>query len=192
MNLSQRELTLRTTGLISHQSAKKSVFFRLYTLNYESDVACRVAQGNSIWECWVPVGCPLGGGECCGEELFSIENVNISPASISDLVSPRITWCLGSVIWYPSSFWERKTFSLDYLFQFQPFPNYLLSISPTRKQCRINRCSDVGLETGLQLQKRPHSETFHTWRILTLVWKLFLHPWKLCLILKNKLTLVVW
>ena len=40
-------------------------------------------------------GAPLGalwggGGEWCGEELFSIENVNISPASISDLVSPGI------------------------------------------------------------------------------------------------------
>ena len=40
----------------------------------------------------VPLGAPWGRGEVewCGEELFSIENVNISPASISDLVSPGI------------------------------------------------------------------------------------------------------
>ena len=40
----------------------------------------------------VPLGAPWGRGEgeWCGEELFSIENVNISPASISDLVSPGI------------------------------------------------------------------------------------------------------
>ena len=93
MNLSRRELALRTD---IESFGKNSVFFRGYTMNYESDIACGAAQGNSILECWVPSGGgapswrPLGEGDWCGEELFSIENVNISPASISDLVSPGI------------------------------------------------------------------------------------------------------
>ena len=157
-------------------------------MNYESDVACRVAQGNSILECWVPVRCPLGAlwgwGSGVVKNFSPLKMSTFPPASISDLVSPGIVGCLGSVIWYPSSFWEKKNLQPRLSFSIPTFSNYLLSISPTRKQCPKNRCSDVGLETGLT-SKMAHSEIFLTWRMLTLVWKLIPLTWKICLIWKK-------
>ena len=41
------------------------------------------------------------------------------------------------------------------IFSIPTFSIYLLSKSPTRKQCPKNRCSDVGLETGLTSKMAP-------------------------------------
>ena len=134
-------------------------------MNYESDVACRVAQGNSILECWVPVRCPLGAlwgwGSGVVKNFSPLKMSTFPPASISDLVSPGIVGCLGSVIWYPSSFWEKKNLQPRLSFSIPTFSNYLLSISPTRKQCPKNRCSDVGLETGLTSKMAPLGNFLH-------------------------------
>ena len=149
---------------------------------------------------WVPSGgedAPLGAlwgrGSGVVKNFSPLKMSTFPPASISDLVSPGIVGCLGSVIWYPSSFWEKKNLQPRLSFSIPTFSNYLLSISPTRKQCPKNRCSDVGLETGLT-SKMAHSEIFLTWRMLTLVWKLIPLTWKICLIWRKKLTLplVVW
>ena len=111
---------------------------------------------------WVPSGgegAPLGAlwgwGSGVVKNFSPLKMSTFPPASISDLVSPGIVGCLGSVIWYPSSLWEKKNLQLRLSFSIPTFSNYLLSISPTRKQCPKNRCSDVGLETGLTSKMAP-------------------------------------
>ena len=188
------QLKLRTTGLTSHHLGE--ILFSSACILWTMRVMSLAEWHKGIL--FESAGCQLGalwgGGVVWWRTFLHWKCQHFPPASISDLVSPGIVGCLGSVIWYPSSFCEKKNLQPRLSFSIPTFSIYLLSKSPTRKQCPKNRCSDVGLETGLTSKMAPLG-IFLTWRMLTLVWKLIPLTWKICLIWKKvdiAIALVVW